>query len=182
MRPSGSAALCAASRRLNYNGYGETVEDLHFHPAELYRLLHRHQDPFNFIREDGVFGTLKQGYAEDMAFACAIRPQHETRAGAAYILPDQPWSRRVSGAFGNTLASASPDRAHAVLTRRSDGAFVVSVRAPLAANSGADVLCSRFATGGGRKGAAGINRLPQDELPQFMRAFDEVFSNQPLRK
>ena len=41
---------------------------------------------------------------------------------------------------------------------------------------------ARFATGGGRKGAAGINRLPQDELPQFMRAFDEVFSNQPLRK
>jgi len=56
------------------------------------------------------------------------------------------------------------------------------VRASLAASSGADVLCSRFATGGGRKGAAGINRLPQDELPQFMRAFDEVFSSQPLRK
>ena len=56
-------------------------------------------------------------------------------------------------------------------------AFVVSVRAPLATSNGADILCSRFATGGGRKGAAGINRLPQDELPRFMQAFDEVFSN-----
>lgn len=182
LKPQQLATLRKLGEYLNYNGYGETVEDLHFHPAELYRLLHRHENPFNFIRDDGVFETLKQGYAEDMAFARAIRPEYETRAGAAYILPDQPWSRRVSGAFGNTLASARPDRAHAVLTQRGDGAFVVSVRAPQTTSSGADVLCSRFATGGGRQGAAGINRLPQDELPQFMRAFDEVFSSPSLRK
>ena len=82
----------------------------------------------------------------------------------------------MSGAFGNTLASTYPDRAHAVLTQRSDGTFVVSVRAPLSASSGADTLCSCFATGGGRKRAAGINRLAENELPQFMQTFDEVFS------
>jgi hypothetical protein len=25
---------------LNYNGYGDSLADLHFHPAELYRALH----------------------------------------------------------------------------------------------------------------------------------------------
>ncbi|HEU0234673.1 MAG TPA: acetyltransferase [Gallionella sp.] len=162
---------------INYNSYGESVEDLNFHPAELYRILHQHKNPFIFVNEDGVFEILKQGYAEDMALARAIRPEHETPNGAVYILPAKPWSRRVSGAFGNTLASTSPERAYAVLTQRSDGTFVVSVRAPQSASSGADILCSRFATGGGRKRAAGINRLPENELPRFMQAFDEVFSS-----
>lgn len=169
-------ALRELGEYLNYNSYGESVEDLNFHPAELYRIMHQQKNPFVFIREDGVFEILKNGYNEDMALARAIRPEYETPSGAVYILPAKPWSRRVSGSFGNTLASASPERAHAVLTQRSDGAFVVSVRAPLSTNSGADTLCSSFATGGGRKGAAGINLLPENELPRFMQLFDEVFS------
>lgn len=176
LKPKQLATLRELGEYLNYNGYGETVEDLHFQPGNLYRLLHRHEDPFGFIRDDDVFETLKQGYSEDMSLARAILPEHESRAGTVYILPDRPWSRRVSGSFGNTLASASPDRAHAVLTQRSNETFVASVRAPLTTRNGADMLCSRFATGGGRRGAAGINRLPQGELPQFMQAFDEVFT------
>ena len=179
LNPQQLATLRELGEYLNYNSYGESVEDLHFHPAELYRVMHQQENPFTFVLEGGVFEILKQGYTQDMALARAIRPEHETPNCAAYILPAKPWSRRVSGAFGNALASASPDRAHAVLTQRGDGAFVVSVRAPLSTNSGADILCSRFATGGGRKGAAGINRLPEDELPRFMQAFDEVFSATP---
>ena len=175
LKPQQLTALRELGECINYNSYGESVEDLNFHPAELYRIMHQHKNPFVFINENGIFEILKQGYTEDMALARAIRPEHETPGGAVYILPAKPWSRRVSGAFGNTLASASPDRAHAVLTQRRDGAFVVSVRAPLSTNSGADTLCSRFATGGGRKGAAGINLLPENELPQFMQAFDEAF-------
>src|SRR3990167_3999569 len=124
--------------------------------------MHRHVDPFIFVRDDGVFEILKHGQTQDMALARAISPEYETSAGAAYILPSKPWSRRVNGTFGNNLARANPDRAHAVLTQRNDGSFLVSVRAPLATNSGADILCSRFATGGGRKGAAGINHLPEN--------------------
>lgn len=175
LAPQQFATLRELGEYLNYNSYGESVEDLYFHPAELYRILHHYENPFIFIRDEGIFETLKQGYTEDMAFARAIQPEHETHAGTVYILPDRPWSRRVSGAFGNTLASARPERAHAVLTLRSDQAFTVSVRSPQATGSGADVLCSRFATGGGRKGAAGINRLAQEELSKFMNAFDETF-------
>ena len=177
LKPQQLATLRELGECINCNSYGETVADLHFPPAELYRVLHPFKNPFVFINENGIFEILKQGYAEDMALARAVKPEHETPHGAVYILPAKPWSRRVSGAFGNVLASASPDRAHAVLTQRGDdGAFVVSVRAPQATNSGADILCSRFATGGGRKGAAGINLLPENELPRFMQAFDEVFS------
>ena len=175
LKPPQLTALRELGEYINYNSYGESVEDLNFHPAELYRIMHQHKNPFVFINENGIFEILKQGYAEDMALARAIRPEHETPGGAVYVLPAKPWSRRVSGAFGNTLASTSPDRAHAVLTQRRDGAFVVSVRAPLSTHSGADTLCSRFATGGGRKGAAGINLLPENELPRFMQAFDEAF-------
>ena len=176
LKPEQLATLRELGECINYNSYGESVEDLYFHPAELYRIMHQHKNPFIFIREDGVFEILKQGYTQDMALARAVPPEHETPDGAAYILPAKPWSRRVSGAFGNVLASHFPDRAHAVLTHLSDGAFLVSVRAPQSTNSGADTLCSRFATGGGRRGAAGINRLPENELPKFMQAFDEVFS------
>jgi len=160
---------------LNYNAYGESVEDLFFHPAELYRLLHRHADPFAFIREEPAFRTLQAGYAEDMERATATSPQFEQAAGAIYVLPDMPWSRRVSGVFGNHLASAAPQRAHAVLTRHSGGGFVVSVRAPLATKTGADELCRQFDTGGGRKGAAGINNLPEDQLERFVALFDATF-------
>lgn len=174
-----SAAALAELRELgeciNYNAYGETVEDLYFHPAELYRLIHAHADPLTFIHEDPAFHTLKSGYDQDMARARASTPAHESLAGSLYLLPDEAWSRRVSGVFGNALATGAPQRAHAVLTKKSDGGYLVSVRAPLAVKAGADVLCGQFETGGGRRGAAGINHLPEAEIERFVGAFDRVF-------
>jgi len=161
---------------INYNAYGEALEDLFFAPAELYRLIHAHTDPFSFIREDRVFPILKNGYTGDMARAKTVAPMHSSAAGIIYELPDAAWSRRVSGVFGNALATGAPQRAHAVLTKKSDGAYLVSVRAPLAVKAGADVLCSQFETGGGRKSAAGINRLPEENLERFITVFDQVFA------
>jgi hypothetical protein len=77
--------------------------------------------------------------------------------------------------FGNRLAVESPAQAHAVLTAKAGGGYVVSVRAPLVTRIGADALCSRFETGGGRKGAAGINHLPDAELGRFVAAFFEAY-------
>jgi len=162
---------------LNYNAYGESLQDLYFQPAELYRVLHHYADPFAFIREEAAFQTLRTGYVEDMAHAKAVLPELEQDNGSIYILPDSPWSRRISGVFGNDLASAAPQRAHAVLTHQSGGGFLVSVRAPLATKSGADELCRQFETGGGRKGAAGINHLPQAEFARFVKLFNEIFAS-----
>lgn len=168
-------ALRELGEYLNYNAYGESVDDLYFHPAELYRRLHPYADPLDFIAHDSAFPLLKQGYADDMALAQALTPEWEHPGGCTYVLPDQPWSRRVSGVFGNHLARAEPALAHAVLTRKAHGGYLVSVRAPRQNPTGADELCRQFESGGGRKGAAGINHLPENELERFLACFASAF-------
>jgi hypothetical protein len=160
---------------LNYNGYGETLADLHFHPADLYRAVSAYADPFAFIAEAPEFATLSQGYRADMALAAETQPVDARAAGAVYLLPDAAWARRVSGVYANDLASAHPDRAHALLTRSPKGHYVVSVRAPLNDKRGADLLCQRFETGGGRRAAAGINILPEARIPDFVAAFHDTY-------
>ncbi len=167
-------ALRMLGESLNYNAYGEFVTDLHFHPADLYRRLHNYENPFAFIAEDAAFAQLRQGYLADMAQVNACQPVAEDSHGALYLLPDAPWSRRVSGVFANALANTHPQRAHAVLVHCHDG-YQVSVRAPVATPIGADYLCRQFESGGGRKGAAGINRLPESQLDVFSRKFFQAF-------
>ncbi len=160
---------------LNYNGYGDSLEDLYFHPAELYCRLHSFADPFAFIREAPEFQTLSQGYAADMARARAVAPVEVGPSGAVFLLPDEAWARRVSGVYANDLATAHPQRAHALITRSPKGHFVVSVRAPLRNKTGADELCRQFESGGGRKAAAGINLLPEARIPDFIAAFFKAY-------
>ena len=160
---------------INYNGYGSCIEDLFFHPADLYRRIRPYADPFAFIAEDAAWGVLRDGFADDMAHAQAAQPERTGAASALYILPDAPWARRVSGVFANHLARDHPSRAHALLTARPDGGFVVSVRAPLAERRGAAALCRQFQTGGGREAAAGINHLPEAELERFAEAFHRTY-------
>jgi len=50
------------------------------------------------------------------------------------------------------------------------------VRAPLNNKTGADELVGQFPTGGGRKGAAGINVLPAELLTQFIAAFERQYA------
>ena len=59
---------------LNYNAYGDTVDDLFFHPAELYRCLHAYPDPFDFMQTETIFPVLKRGYVADMAMARTVQP------------------------------------------------------------------------------------------------------------
>lgn len=170
-------ALRELGECLNYNGYGDSIEDLHFHPAALYRSLHGYADPFAFVAEAPEFATLKEGYRADMALAEATQPHDLRPSGAVYVLPDAAWARRVSGVYANDLATRHPDRAHALVTRSPKGHYVVSVRAPVNNRVGADTLCMRFPSGGGRKAAAGINDLPEAGLDDFVRAFYEVYSS-----
>lgn len=169
------AQLQSLGECLNYNGYGETLDDLFYDPAELYRQLRPYADPFAFIAESPAYATLKTGYRDDMARAVAI-PAAESRAsGRVFLLPAEKWARRISGVFGNQLAVEAPTQAHAVLTAKPGGGYVVSVRAPLANKQGADTLCSQFDTGGGRKGAAGINHLPESEFGRFIASFFGIY-------
>ncbi|MBW1762563.1 MAG: DHH family phosphoesterase [Deltaproteobacteria bacterium] len=156
---------------MNYNGYGSSFEDLHFPPAELFELVRPYATPFAFVEEaPETFEKLESGYQQDMASAAAVKPLRESEKTAVFMLPNETWARRVSGVYSNDLANASPARAHAVLTERPDGTYLVSVRAPLENKQGADELCRQFPTGGGRAAAAGINALPGDQLDAFIDA------------
>jgi len=160
---------------LNYNGYGSVIEDLHFPPADLYRKIQPYQDPFTFIREDNAFSQLQQGYEHDYQQAKAIKHTHATDKIAVYVFPDEPYARRISGVYANELALKNPGVAHALLSDKGDGSYLVSVRAPLENRTGADELCRQFVSGGGRKAAAGINNLPATDLPKFVAAMQAQF-------
>lgn len=159
---------------INYNAYGETVADLHYDPVELYRVLERYTDPLEFARADPAFARLAQGWQQDMTCAAEVRAMLDTPTHLVVALPDTPWARRVSGPWANELVSQSPTRAVAVLVRNTV-AFVVSIRAPTARPRGADALARRFATGGGRSGAAGINALPETDVERFVSEFAASF-------
>ena len=164
-------------RFINYNGYGAAIDDLHFPPADLFNRVRFHATPFDFVANDReTFERLATGYHQDMAAAAAVAPTSLDEKTAVYILPDAAWARRVSGVFSNQLANDAPARGHAVLTERADGSYLVSVRAPLDNKVGADELCRRFPTGGGRQAAAGINELPADRLDDFIEQFTAFYA------
>ncbi len=160
---------------LNYNGYGATLADLHVPPATLFARLRPYADPLAFARCDETFAMLRAGYADDMARARALTPEHRSATHLSMLLPAAAWARRVGGVYANALAQQAPKRAHALLTRREQGGFLVSVRAPLAHPQGADALCRQFETGGGRQAAAGINQLSERDYPRFIDAFLAAF-------
>ena len=172
--PDALARLRELGESINYNAYGDTVDDLHYHPADLYRALSPYTDPFEFIASEPVFDVLRHGLADDLYRASETRTQAHSEHSAMVVLPDQSWSRRVRGILGNRLALEHPHRAHAVLTAHPGG-FQVSVRAPVERSHGADRLCRQFESGGGRASAAGINHLPQPDFERFARAFAAAF-------
>ena len=156
---------------INYNAYGSDIEDLHIPPDQLYRQLSTYTSPFEFIAErNDLYQALLEAYHADMTLADDVQAEFANGQVAVFMLPDDKWARRVSGVWSNALANAHPARAHAVLSLTAAGDYQVSVRAPLHHRTGADELCVRFPTGGGRKAAAGINHLPATELFAFIDA------------
>lgn len=167
--------LRTLGQALNYNAYGDSEADLLVAPASLYQAVHRHPSPFDFIDADPLARLLDDGRRQDLEQAAALEPAYRLPAGSVYLLPDAAWARRVHGVFANALAQRSPQQAHAVLSPAAGGGLTVSVRAPLARPEGADRLCRTYPAGGGRAAAAGIDGLPPEQLPQFMRDFGAAF-------
>jgi len=160
---------------VNYNGYGAGVEDLHFHPADLYRHLADFDTPMEFLSNKAdIFEALDKGYEDDLAKVQNLNPMHKWKHAMVIALPGTAASRRISGVYGNMLAQKNPDCAHAILTVQAGG-FLVSIRAPLSKRTGADELALQFDTGGGRAAAAGINHLPMGDLDRFNEAFRTGF-------
>jgi hypothetical protein len=169
-----SLADCQALRRLgeliNYNAYGETAADVCIASARLYQLMVAYPDPRDMLQAERIIDALQAQRDTDLLHTQAIVPLQQNSRASLCVLPDAPWSRRLQGTLANDLANVDPQRAQAVLKQRSQGGYLVSVRAPVCCPSGANTLCGQFG-GMGRARAAGIDCLPESELPRFVASF-----------
>ena len=163
---------------INYNAYGETVEDLHVAPVALAEEMLRYPDPLELAARSQAVRRLAEGDRTDMALAQRIEPAQRSAGAVMFVLPDAAWARRVTGTLANDLAKAHAGDAVALLSpksRETGGGYVVSLRVPRDARVSAESFCRRFPTGGGRKTAAGINHLPAEALDDFRAAFESEF-------
>ncbi|VWC74286.1 phosphoesterase [Burkholderia aenigmatica] len=159
---------------INYNGYGDLPDDLFMAPLAVYEAIRQYANPLDFAQSP-LAQRLAANRRRDIARAERQRAAFVLPGADVYLLPDTRWARRVRGVFANRLARREPARAHAVLTLAAGGGYTVSVRAPVAAPHGADRLCRAFPEGGGREGAAGINRLAPARLDAFVEAFASAY-------
>ncbi len=161
---------------INYNGYGKSVDQLHFHPADLYQQLLKYSSPFGVFSDlSSPYYSLKRAYDEDIEKATQMPALHSSDVLNVVLLPDDAFAHRVSGVLGNLLANKSPSKAHLVITEVDGGTYTVSIRAPLDNKQGAGKLCSQFETGGGREAAGGINRLPKEELASLISTVEAYY-------
>jgi hypothetical protein len=161
---------------VNYNGYGESLSDLHFEPAQLFNKLVEYPSPFDCINDQqSPFYVLKDAYLTDLNKAQTAVVLNDDDTLLALELADAPWARRISGVYGNQLANDNPNKAILIMTKNNDGSYRVSLRAPINNKQGAGDICSQFKTGGGRAAAAGINNLPQAELKTLFGLVGRIY-------
>lgn len=160
---------------INYNAYGESIDDLYYPPAEIAERMAPYADPRAFARREEILPRLRDGFAADLRLAEGVMPVHASQVAAAYILPDAPWARRISGTFANVLTRNHPHRAHAVLSCASHGGYTVSIRAPADRPQRADAIAVEFAGGGGRAAAGGINNLPRHETTRLIELLEATY-------
>jgi hypothetical protein len=151
------------------------VSDLHFDPLDLAELLRPFEDPLDFAKNSAVYSALATGYENDMTLIRQIKPTLHVDGATLFVLPETAWARRAVGEFANEKIREHPTNALAVLGTKTCGNFMASVRVPASNPVGADVFCRRFATGGGRTLAGGINHLPNEDVHAFISAFSDCF-------
>lgn len=160
---------------INYNAYGEAIADLHVPPVELAEEMLRYPDPLVFADESQTFRRLAAGFLDDMEQAKRLSPARKAPGAVVIVLPDAAWARRVSGTLANDAAKAHDGSAIAIVSPKTEGGYLVSVRVPRDSAISAEAFCRRFPTGGGRRTAAGINHLPGEALDSFAAAFEHEF-------
>ena len=160
---------------VNYNSYGQTVEDLFYSPEEIAEAVKAcGSDIFRFTEQSDIFPTLLENFSADMSSAVCQEPYSIGANTVIYTLPNEPWTHRIMGSFSNHLVSTNKDLACAIAVLNSDGTYRISVRSSLNNPHGAGDLCKKFG-GGGREKAGGVNNLDESELDNFKKEFDRTF-------
>ena len=160
---------------VNYNSYGQTVEDLFYSPEEIAEAVKAcGSDIFRFTEQSDIFPTLLENFSADMSAAVCQEPYSIGDNTVIYTLPNEAWTHRIMGSFSNHLVSTNKDLACAIAVLNSDGTYRISVRSSLNNPYGAGNLCKKFG-GGGREKAGGTNNLEASELDNFKKEFDRTF-------
>lgn len=160
---------------VNYNSYGQTVEDLFFPPEEIAKAVKAcGSDIFRFTEQSDIFPTLLGHFSADMSSAVCQKPYSFSDNAVIYTLPNEAWTHRVMGSFSNHLVATNKDLACAIAVLNSDGTYRISVRSSLNNPYGAGDLCKKF-RGGGREKAGGVNNLEASELDNFKEEFNRTF-------
>jgi len=175
LAPDAADRLAKLGVAINYNDYGETIADLHVSPTDLAAEMLKYEDPLEFEAQSATFRRLANGFREDMAQASRLEPSRKVPGAIVFELPDAAWARRSSGTLANDLAKAHAGNALAIVSQKTGGGYLVSLRVPSDAKVSAEAFCRRYPTGGGRRTAAGINHLPGEELEAFKTAFADQF-------
>ncbi len=161
---------------VNYNSYGQTIEDLFYSPEEIAEAARAcGSDIFKFLEQGDIFSTLLENFNADMSSAVCQEPFSISKNGVIYTLPNEAWTHRIMGSFSNHLVSTNKNLACAIAVLNSDGTYRISVRSSINNPHGAGNLCGNFG-GGGREKAGGINNLPASDMNTFKEEFDKVFS------
>lgn len=161
---------------INYNGYGSAIDDLYYHPADLYHELIKYETPFDVIADtESCFYKLREGFASDSKNLDNL-DVHNFDNIKLVKLPNQPWARRVSGTLGNDLANKYRDKAIIIATAKDNSNYLISLRAPKIKPFGAADICSQFATGGGREAAAGINDFELERFGELVILINKLYN------
>lgn len=161
---------------LNYNGYGNTENDLNFHPKDVYLDLSKYDSPFDYRNKSEVYDTIHNQKCIDKHELSNSEVLYEGNAGKVVLLPRSDASVRYSGIYSNQLVTDNPLLAFLILTTVDENHYRVSIRSPKTRPTGADVLASNFETGGGRAKAAGINMLHKSKLKLLIDLFNQTYS------
>jgi len=175
LTPEDAHCLAELGVAINYNAYGESIADLHVAPSELAAEMLRYVDPLQFAADSSTYRRLAEGFKEDMELARRLEPTRKAPGAIVFELPDAAWARRSSGTLANDLAKAYAGNALAIVSCKTSGGYLVSLRVPEKSPVSAEAFCRRYPTGGGRRTAAGINHLPSEELENFKTAFAQQF-------
>jgi hypothetical protein len=147
---------------INYNGYGASLDDLYFHPAELFKYLQQQKNPLAFDVGSKEISILHEGYLSDFENTRNLKPEYCSSKVAVFKFPNKKWSRRVIGVIANNFVEIYPQRNHLFICPDGHGLLTISVRTAKKNSKNAAEFCRRYAKGGGRKNAAGINSFPVD--------------------
>jgi len=170
-------ALREAGTLINYNAHGETPADVLFPPLVVATRMADFRDPMAFIRESGFIEPLRAQLRDDEERMGGLTPTSGGDLAALYVLPGEGWARRLGSTWASRAALQNPARAFAILHPLEDGSYQVSIRAPRGRPDApaAATLAAEFPSGGGRALAAGINRLPAEQVDVFTRRFMDVY-------